>query len=333
MPDRSLPTQLPLADPRWRDLSAYWRDGASKVPRLLEMLCAEPSFEHPRDSVWAELHEIIYHQYCCYESAYAAVPYLVELGLVHPADRSAELWISVGHMAATYAVCGDEIPEYLAPAFHAAIEVAEARCLEVLLSEPWDGTESRYLALAALGLSGHRVGFLIATNLVLADAEGGSVCPACTASFLFALRDDGIVTYTSLHEPYPQAADDSQPRRVSPLTCTGDEHETPWRRVAECLANNGDRSAPGCEQVPGSFIAEWQPEFDAAELQCRVGVRDGDDRSVVCVIGALLALKGERESASRFLRLAGGVRCPECNDEYDLFDSIADLRRPLSGET
>ncbi len=315
--------KLSLDDPRWADLSAPWPGAAGKVPILLDALQSNPSFDMPRDSVWAELHDIIYHQYSCYESTYATVPYLVELGLELPSDSSAELWISLGFIAGTYRVHGRPIPDDLALAFQTALKIAESRCLEVLLSEPWNCDESCYLALAAVALSGHPIGYLIKTDLALDDSVREATCPGCEAKFVFSLQDAGIATYSS--DPpfadFPLEPDESQPRRVAALRCVGDEQDSPWRRVAEQLASAG---APD-DDIPEEFFVEWREELDAAARQCRLGLRGADDRCVACVVGGLLALKGEPGRSSRFLRLAGRLRCPSCELDYDIVDAMDDL--------
>lgn len=316
--------KLSLEDPRWAGLSAPWLGAGSEVPSLLDALRTNPSFDLSGHSVWAELHDIIYHQYSCYESTYATVPYLVELGLELPSDRSAELWISLGFMAGTYRVHGEPIPSDLAPAFQTALRIAEARCLDVLSSEPWNREESCYLALAAVAFSGHFLGYLIKTDLALDDRVQEATCPACEASFVFALQDAGVSTYSSFppHEDSPLEPDESQPRRVAALRCIGNEQETPWHRVAEQFAS---ARAPGREDLPEEFLVEWREELDAAERQCRLGLREGDDRCVACVVGGLLALGGELGRASRFFRLAGRLRCPSCELACDVVDAMDDL--------
>lgn len=315
--------KLSLDDPRWADLSAPWPGVAGKVPSLLDALQSNPSFDFSGRSAWAELHDFIYHQGSCYESTYATVPYLVELGLDHPPDRSEELWISVGYIAANYRVDGEPIPRDLAPAFQTALKIAESRCLEVLLSEPWNGEESCYLALAAVALSGHPVGLLITTDLMLDDSVREATCPGCEANFVFSLQDAGIATYSSdpPREDFPLEPDESQPRRVAALRCIGGEQDSPWRRVAEQLASAG---APD-DDIPEEFFVQWREELDAAARQCRLGLRGADDRSVACVVGGLLALKGEPGRSSRFLRLAGRLRCPSCELAYDIVDAMDDL--------
>lgn len=330
-PSQFILRKLPLDDPRWAGLSAPWPGAASKVPGLLEALHSHPSFDMPRHSVWAELHDIIYHQYSCYESTYATVPYLVELGVEQPSDSSAELWISLGYIAGTYRVHGEPIPGDLAPAFQTALRIAESRCLEVLLSEPWNGEESCYLALAAVALSGHRFGYLLKTDLALEDSVRGATCPACGADFLFSLQDAGIATYRSFPKKFPLEPDETQPRRGAALQCIGNEQETPWQRVAEQLASVGARwrgapsQARDGEDVPKEFFVEWRDELDAAARQCRLGLRGGDDRCVACVVGGLLALKGELGRSSRFLRLSGRLRCPSCQLHCDVVEAMEDL--------
>lgn len=263
--------KLSLDDPRWADLSAPWPGAAGKVPILLDALHSNPSFDFSGHSAWAELHDIIYHQGSCYESTYATVPYLVELGLDHPPDRSEELWISVGYIAANYRVDGEPIPRDLVPAFQAALRIAELRCLEVLLSEPWNGEESCYLALAAVALSGHPIGLLITTDLMLDDSVREATCPGCEANFVFSLQDAGIATYIS--DP-PLADFPSSPTNLSlvewlPFDASGtskirrggvwlsssrlpEPWTTTYRRSSSC---NGARSSTPLRDSAGSAFA------------------------------------------------------------------------------
>lgn len=316
-PSSPIPGKLPLEDPRWTELSGPWPELSETLPGRVRELAKQPELELSKSSTWAHLHDLIYHQHSCYESTYAAVPHLVEIGLDLPPDRSADLWISLGFMAATYRVFGEPIPEDLAPAFHAALSIGEVRCLDALLSEPWNRDESSYLALAALALSGHRMGFLITTNIMLGEGELEGVCPSCKEYFVILFRDDGIATYGLESTDPPVHSDETQPRRLSALQCTGSPRETPWRRVAEHLASDDLR-----EQVPEEFLAEWQRELDAGLQQCRMGLANADDRCVACVAGGLLAVRGEVESSSRLLRLSGGVRCPGCRLHCNLLDAI-----------
>lgn len=327
-PSPRIPNKLPLDDPRWGELTACWREGAKEVPSLLERIAEEREFSlEARHSAWARLYEIIYHQNTCYTSTFAAFPYVVELALEHPPSLSVQLWIDLGHIAATYRDPRRPIPGFLSAAFHRAVEAAEPCCLGVFLDESLDAERASFLAMASIAFSGHPVGLLLPMGLIEAEPELECDCPVCEGYFLFVLLDEGLATYRSLNGPLPKAADPSQPRTGSAMACAGPVRASPWDRVAELLsAVDGPMTVPGGAPLPQGFQTEWREELAAAAQQARCGVDGGDVRCVLSILGALLALKGHVRMARNYLRLTGGLRCPICGYVSDIVDTLEIFR-------
>lgn len=317
-PSPRIPNKLPLDDPRWSGLTAGWRDGAKQIPGLLRRIAGEPELSsRARGSAWSRLYEIIYRQHTCYTSTFATFPYVVEIALEHPPSRSIDLWIDLGHIAGTYRDPRLPIPSFLSAAFHAAIEAAEPRCLDVFLGEPLRAERAALLAISSIAFSGHPVGRLLATGLVESEPEAECYCPVCEGYFHVVLLDDGLATYRSLAGPFPKLADPSQPRKGSPLDCAGALRASPWERVAERL---------GAAAGPRDFEAEWRDELAAAAQRARGGLEGGSARCVLAVVGALLVIKGQLLAASSFLRLTGALRCPRCGQVSDVVDTLEVFR-------
>ncbi|MCB9594821.1 MAG: hypothetical protein H6719_19020 [Sandaracinaceae bacterium] len=321
-PSPRISSKLALGDPRWSELTASWRDGAKEVPLLLKRIARERDFSSKaRSSAWGRLLEIIYHRRTGYTSTFAAFPYLVELAIEHPAGPSVDLWIDLGHIAATHRDPRHPIPPFLSAAFQQAIRAAEPRCLDVLLGEALRADRAAHLAVASIAFSGHPVGGLLATELLEPEPEAECHCPECQGQFLLALLEDGLATYRSFNGRFPTTADPSQPRTGAPFECTGPPRSSPWEQVADRL---------GSARLPRGFATEWRAELTAAASQARRGLEGANARCALAVLGALLALKGHPAVASKLLRLTGRLRCPHCGSIRDVADAL-ELFRVGSG--
>jgi hypothetical protein len=304
----TIPGKIPLDDPRWLE----WRSDLQQ--RLSAAFASSRSKQ--ADDAWDRLSEELVHGELTV-ARYAAVPYVVELGDRVPNADAGDLWIALGWALSGHEIVGPPVPNELRPAMDAALDLAEARCLEALLSEAWSDDVVVHLAVAALVFAKHSAGRLLAWSGLLDTRlpEGEMHCSACGTDAYVAVVGDGLVTYRT-SKASPRTADPTQPRRVSALFPVGVACDSPWRVVGEWLRNLG-----------AELSTEWAPELAAARAQAEYGVRGGDERAVLCLVGALLLARGVA-SGRTFLRLAGGVRCPECGATHDLADVLLDLREP-----
>lgn len=308
--------KLHLDDPRWSVLSSTSGEGRDVACWLRELI-QRPDFDRKLDA-WVLLVDRIFHQFTCYETTYAAVPYLVEFASRAPADGAQDLWVTLGWIAASHERYGVPVPSDLVDAFRDALSLAEPLGVRAFLAASRDPSIDRDFALATVALSGHPVGRLVGSGLTHELAETESACPACGRDFLIGVHDDGLTTYTSLYGPYPDHGDPTQPRSLGVLRPTGGSRNSKWVAVAAALERP--------DALPLPWSDGWRRELDAATAQCRMGLDGGDARSVLCVVGALLALRGDLRGAARFLRLSGGVRCPACGDEHHVVEGLLELQ-------
>ncbi|MCB9614850.1 MAG: hypothetical protein H6721_04935 [Sandaracinus sp.] len=303
----TIPGKLPLDDPRWLE----WR---SHLPqRLLAALAS--SSPKPGDDAWDRLLEELVHGGLT-AARYAAVPYVVELAHRVPNVDAGDLWISLGWALSGHELLGPPVPNALRPAMDAALDLAETRCVEALLSEAWSDDVAVPLAIAALVFAKHPVGRLLAWSGLIGTRmpEGAMHCSVCGTDSYFAVVGGGLVAYCAL-EAFSEEADPTQPRRMNALVPVGEACDSPWRAVGNLLCDLG----PELEN-------EWAAELATARTQAEYGVRGGDDRAVLCLVGALLLARGA--PGTTLLRLAGGVRCPACGATHDLTDVLLDLHEP-----
>ncbi|MCB9619210.1 MAG: hypothetical protein H6724_07130 [Sandaracinus sp.] len=307
----TIPGKLPLDDPRWLE----WR---SPLPQRLSAVLASSSPKRG-DDAWELLLEELVHGGLT-AARYAAVPYAVEIAHRVPNVDAGDLWISLGWALSGHELLGPPVPNALRPAMDAALELAEMRCVDALLSESWNADEAVQLALAALLFAKHPVGRLLAWSGLVDTRmpEGEMHCSVCGTEAYVAIVGEGLVTYRTL-EASSEEADPTQPRRVSALFPAGEACDSPWRAAGKLLRDLGP-------ELETRLETDWAPELATARAQAEYGVRGGDERAVLCLVGALLLARGA--PGTTFLRLAGGVRCPECGAAHDLADVLLDLHEP-----
>jgi hypothetical protein len=153
---------LPLDDPRWSDL--YHRAGSGReryrhdpdapvVPDELRHLLAKPGDLQRFRSLWPYLCS----EGSTYPSAYAAVPYLVEIARrLSPAERT-EYVVVIGLIvmySGPEAVEDDDLLDGIANPYREALPQALALLTETL-STPHDLNMTQHLLTAAAALKGY----------------------------------------------------------------------------------------------------------------------------------------------------------------------------------
>jgi hypothetical protein len=169
---------LSLNDPRWSDLCTR-NGGAAWVPKQLAALMERPDDLPTFQDLWPELCS----EGTAWSSAYAAVPYLVELAKRVPPNKRLEYLYVVGLVVmCSCPECGESfaIHPYLEGSYQRAL-VETLPLLGEMLSERHDVTDTRYLLAAIAALKGHQKLGEVLNHLDCICCE----CPKCGEKFIY----------------------------------------------------------------------------------------------------------------------------------------------------
>jgi hypothetical protein len=141
---------LALDDPKWNDLQSNYGTGSS-VARLISRAVAGEALDDWYDDLFQEL----LHQYTLSQSAYAALPHLVEIARQRPETRM-HLLVLIG---ACCAHSGDPglpaLPAEFKEEWHSAIKEALTLITALLAEGQFTENEMRYLLASLAALHGH----------------------------------------------------------------------------------------------------------------------------------------------------------------------------------
>jgi hypothetical protein len=289
--------KLPLDSPLWDRLSAcYSKENA--IARLREVVASRHLGE-----AWSELRGEILHQGSVYGVSSAAIPHLVDLAPYLTAESRRDLWIEIGFLVTAGA---DDFPSPPAPGLQegltAALRVAETLAVRDFLADTGlTPDESSYYALACVALAGHQVGGAMWEFPSASSGYVAVVCPGCDAEY----EVDGF-------------ADPLAPPCPAPPFSSVSGDAPAWREVADAIERS-DR-----DQVMGPG---WAGFFDTAR---RVAAADvppqASPGAVWCLVAAMVATTSAEAApwARTLARLAGHVRCLECDAVWAIADVMSD---------
>lgn len=201
---------LALDSERWEQLTCCCGSiGARCVADLIVSLEQKPT---ERDS--DEVFEQIAHQWTLDTSAYAALPHLLRLAVLHGKESDSEFLLNVGRVAAPIeriAPC----PKDLQADFDTAIQQATA--LAMSAAERCEYTPREYVSVlqAAAALSGRRApGIQLYFALGGLQPETGCDCPDCDAHLVEQFLSQGHAFIQAVDEQYNPVSD-----RVPVIPC------------------------------------------------------------------------------------------------------------------
>jgi len=223
-----------------------------------------------------------------------------------------DIWILIGHIAATYKPEVDPAPPDLLQAFHSSLVTAESGCLSGPLKEVWDLRTAYYLVLAALALAGHPLGKLVMDNLFPhTEAESAAICPSCNNRVRVAFFNSGVEVLANAksHASAPVTNRILDGPRVFQAL-----HRSPnsWKSMAgtfrEFLQHTSERP-------------DLRLHLEAAGVALKAGISSDLDIGIAfSVLGGLLTLKGFPGPAMRYFHAWDKILCPLCKREFIFAD-------------
>ncbi|MBM2618528.1 hypothetical protein JIG36_23510 [Actinoplanes sp. LDG1-06] len=283
--------KLPLDSPLWDGLSACYST-ANAIARLREVVSTRELGEP-----WRELCDELLHQGSVYGVTSAAIPHLVELAPELPMDARRTLWIEIGFMVTAGAGEFESPPAAgLQEGLTAALRRADVLAVGDFLA---DGAvppgEVGYFALSCVAFTGHPVGRALWEFLSPGEGYVRMVCAGCEAEYEVGGFADPI------GPPCPPPVVELPPLGLEP-----------WPSLA--------RAIDDVDLGPG-----WSGFLDAARQVAAAGVPvHAPADAVWCLVAAMVALQGDDSVpwARTLARLAGHLRCVECDQVYSIADLI-----------
>jgi hypothetical protein len=168
---------LDLNSPMWKNLSHAY-GSAANIPTLLEQLkTAGPQKEFDTEP-WFSLWSALCHQYDVYSASYAAVPHIIAIASIKPAnERLDHLFLAASIEAFRHLEDSPPIPAELQHAYVLAIEQASKLVLECL-EQDWQEADYRILLGALAITKGHpQLG-----NAIF-ELNEETECPNCQTAF------------------------------------------------------------------------------------------------------------------------------------------------------
>ncbi len=329
---------IQLDSPRWLELTT---DGTprAEVPRLLRDIEKRGAF----GDAWEQLcGGPILHQGTIYQSTYAVLPCVVSMAANLGASTLARFWIDIGFIVANIDEKNPQppIPTDLEPGLRAALTAAEPLAIQSFCAANLEEEDASYLALACLALSRHPVRASIWEFFASPQPGKGFVdqfffraeCPRCDAELEWMHVADGILEYTRGRDD-PSRPDLNQPEPEAPelpdlLPWRRPTH--PWNPIAEALMKPMAeiRTLDNRTSLPPDLVRRFAEHIRVAAAIAEAGVpQHASSRAAFCLLGTMVALKGAFDWASRLLRLAGFMCCPECGKLSPFSDCLPTLQR------
>ncbi|MFJ3891697.1 WD40 repeat domain-containing protein [Streptomyces sp. NPDC090083] len=293
--------KLPLNSPRWRDLEGV---SAEEVRLLLAHMSstAHAGTDVGWKQTWEAMTEDLLADGTVSDSAYAALPHLVEAAAALPPEESVDFWVDLGYIVT--AEDRPAVPADLDAGFGGALRLAERAALRSLLTVGAPARVCGQLALSCVAFAGHHIG------AALWDVEPGEsylqlVCPGCE-------HDTEILTFfvDPVHPTFaaPELTD---------LEHLVREGRHPWGEVADALRAD-------------ALGEEWEPFLRVAQDVAAAGVPAGTPGpAVLCLVAGLVAAKGTphwagTERARQLALLTGHFRCWNCEQSWTVADGLVE---------
>ena len=303
---------LDLGSPRWLALET----SHGTLPHLAEAV--RTVLARGLDGrEWPALYELLIHQGTIFPAAYAVLPHVI----AHAASREpatlASFWTDIGFvLGAPDKRPVSEVPADLVAGFEAALPVALPLALRAFeaarAGQPavyrgaaiLRSSQASYLALACVALARHHVGQLMWAFLdppEVSEELVNAMCPECEVDLTWLHHGAGIIEEGHADDPVPQ------PALVLPLVPKLAGKPGPWATLAAAF----------------DLETRFGPIARAVAL---AGVpSDAPDRTVICLVSALVATHGELDWATRLARLASSMRCPACSAVSLFVDCLPEL--------
>ncbi|OIJ64997.1 hypothetical protein WN71_026225 [Streptomyces mangrovisoli] len=234
------------------------------------------------------------------DGAYAALPHLVEAAAIQPPEQTVGFWVDLGFMVT--AEHRPPVPAGLEAGFGAALRLAERAAVRSLLAARAPGPDCAQLALSCAAFAGHPMGEVLWR--FPDDQEGALLlsCPACGS-------DTEIPKFL--------AAPAHPPLEIPllPVAAGARQEGHPWGEAAAALR----------EEALGE---EWEPFLRVARDVAVRGVSsDTSGQAVLCLVAAMVAVRGTpepaaRDLARRLMSLTGRFRCWDCERTWTIADGL-----------
>ncbi|MBG0832020.1 hypothetical protein HS041_30405 [Planomonospora sp. ID67723] len=318
--------KLPLDSPRWKELKGCSVTGV-EIVGLLQTLRAtgdlyprachdgpgpaghdHVSSPDQRWTTWHELQEHLLHQQTVYTATFAALPHVVEVAEGLPPDRLGDFWSDIGMIAAVVRTgsYGPPVPADLAEGLDAALRLSEQLAVASFLQTPRaTEVDCSYLALTCLVLAGHPVGGLIWAFLNRGEIAEWGLEPRCPD------RECGMAIDVG---PFPDPGEPPFPAPRLPGSYPPRPGDHPWAAVAAAIDHARRNQMLG---------PHWTPFLGVAARVATAGVPDHTPTAAaVCLVAAMVAVKGHPGWARVLMLLAGSFRCEECERFWTLADGL-----------
>jgi hypothetical protein len=180
------PVMIALNSPLWEEL------GTPEVPEILRKLTSAPD-----EGLWLELDHALLDQGDVYPGAYAAVPHLVELAILHPVPVQVEFWSLISYIASKSPGDLNRLPSDVRRDYLASLAKAKIHVLQAIQARAVDEDHTLVLVQALAAVSECYGPGRILRDTVRAD-ELVERCPSCIANLKISLRGNGVLLRKSL---------------------------------------------------------------------------------------------------------------------------------------
>jgi len=293
--------KLPLNSPRWRDLDGVT---AEEVQTLLEQMTPTgvTGTDDEWTRTWTYMTDALLADGTVYDSAYAALPHLVEAAAALPPEQSVDFWVDLGFIVT--AEDRRPVPADLEAGFDAALRLAEQAAARSFLDAGAPAKVCGQLALSCVAFAGHHVGAAL-WDLEPKESYLQLVCPGCGS-------DTEILEFfvDPVHPPFEAPELPAPDHRAR-------QGQHPWGEVADAL--RGD-----------TLGQEWEPFLRVARAVAGAGVPvEAPGPAVLCLVAGMVAAKGTPQWAGsdwarQLTLLTGHFRCWDCEQSWTIADGLVE---------
>lgn len=171
-----------------------------RVIDLIEKFRVTPIVE---SDVFEELVDYIWDSGTCKPLFFAVIPHIIEIASVNDFETAKDLWCYLGNWIATHEKYREGISDEVLECFDLALECAEERCINQIVSaDQMSNIDAQYLYASLFAFAKHRLGYMTMSGYK--DGIAGTSIAVCQSGHLndVTIYNSGIVPYEMAECPH-----------------------------------------------------------------------------------------------------------------------------------
>ena len=171
-----------------------------RVIDLIEKFRVNPVVE---SDVFEELMDYIWDSGTCKPLFFAVIPHIIEIASVNDFEAAKDLWCYLGNWIATHEKYREGISDEVLECFDLALECAEERCINQIVSaDQMSNIDAQYLYASLFAFAKHRLGYMTMSSYK--DGIAGTSIAVCQNGHLndVTIYNSGIVPYEMAECPH-----------------------------------------------------------------------------------------------------------------------------------